>query len=110
MKQGRGSGARLCAAHQPQSVAKLCASGEFPPASPAKLLRLVFDTAALRGQCETGDTGRGRFRGSTGLGALGIYVWVMSNSQRIPVDELSVRAIDSEGVSTEEVIHQIFAL
>jgi hypothetical protein len=35
--------------HQPQHVEKSAASGVFQQAGFAKLLRLVFDTAALRG-------------------------------------------------------------
>jgi hypothetical protein len=46
-------GARLCAKHsrsdQDSTLKSSAASGVFQPAGLAKLLRLVFDTAALRG-------------------------------------------------------------
>jgi hypothetical protein len=45
-------GARLCAKHQPQHVEKLCDIRHIPADWFAKLLRLVFDTAALREQCQ----------------------------------------------------------
>jgi hypothetical protein len=48
-------GARLCAKHQPQHVENPTASGFFQQTHFAKLLRLVYDTAAL--PAESGQNG-----------------------------------------------------
>jgi hypothetical protein len=44
-------GARLCVKHQPQHIERLCGIGLLLHADFARLLRLVYDTAALRRQC-----------------------------------------------------------
>ena len=46
--RGNRGGARRCAEHQPQRVARTSATGNFQYLFPALLLRLVCDTAALR--------------------------------------------------------------